>query len=346
MAIKSVPASRTSLAVGLAGGNLQTQRPSQSFWHTALRSLRQDKLTLLAFAFVLLVGIAAASGGFITAALGVAVNATNPANAYQQPYVWPYLKWQMGIDPLTAPLMLGKAGGTVHWLGTDQLGRDLLARLLYGGRISLLIALSAATISLVLGVVVGAIAGYFGGVVDDFVMWVINTVTTIPDIYLLVIINSIFRPSPVTLALFLGFLGWFGTARFMRGNVFKVRELDYTQAARALGARNARILARHIIPNSIPIVIVLTANSIGGLILAESILSFLGLGVQPPTASWGNMLYRANSFVFQRDPVTQQLQGLHLLLGPGLLTTFTVLAFSLIGDGLRDALDPTLRDKK
>lgn len=345
MAVKSAQPARPSLATALQA-NAPEQRQSQSYWHTAARTLRQDKLTLVALAFVVLVALAAGGAGLITQALGVEANLTNPANAYQQPYVWPYLKWQLGMDPLTAPIMLGKANGVVHWLGTDQLGRDLLARLLYGARISLLIALTAATISLVLGVLVGAIAGYFGGVVDDVVMWVINTVTTIPDIYLLVIINTIFRPSPVVLALFLGFLGWFGTARFMRGNVFKVRELDYTLAARALGARNARILTHHIIPNSIPIVIVLTANSIGGLILAESILSFLGLGVQPPTASWGNMLFRANSFVFQRDPVTQQLQGLHLLLGPGLLTTFTVLAFSLIGDGLRDALDPTLRDKK
>lgn len=345
MAVKSAEAVSATLANTLKA-NQPAPRASQSYWHTALRTLRRDKLTWLALAFVLLVGVAAAGAGVITAALGVAANTTNPANAYQQPYVLPYLKWQLGMDPLTAPIMLGKSGGVVHWLGTDQLGRDLLARLLYGARISLLIALSAATISLVLGVLVGAVAGYFGGAVDDFVMWVINTATTIPDIYLLVMINAIFRPSPVILALFLGFLGWFGTARFMRGNVFKVRELDYTLAARALGARNARILTHHIIPNSIPIVIVLTANSIGGLILAESILSFLGLGVQPPTASWGNMLFRANSFVFQRDPVTQQLQGLHLLLGPGLLTTFTVLAFSLMGDGLRDALDPTLRDKK
>lgn len=345
MAVKSAQPARPSLATALQA-NIPEPRQSQSYWHRAVRTLRQDKLTLVALVFVALVALAAAGAGLITRTLGVEANLTNPANAYQQPYVWPYLKWQLGIDPLTAPIMLGKAEGVVHWLGTDQLGRDLLARLLYGARISLLIALTAATISLVLGVLVGAVAGYFGGVVDDLVMWVINTVTTIPDIYLLVIINTIFRPSPVTLALFLGFLGWFGTARFMRGNVFKVRELDYTLAARALGARNARILTHHIIPNSIPIVIVLTANSIGGLILAESILSFLGLGVQPPTASWGNMLFRANSFVFQRDPATQQLQGLHLLLGPGLLTTFTVLAFSLIGDGLRDALDPTLRDKK
>lgn len=345
MAVKSAETAGATLASTLQPNPLEP-RQSQSYWHTALRTLRRDKLTWLALAFVLLVGVAAAGAGVITTALGVAPNTTEPANAYQQPYVWPYLKWQLGMDPLTAPIMLGKSGGVVHWLGTDQLGRDLLARLLYGARISLLIALSAATISLVLGVLVGAVAGYFGGVVDDFVMWVINTATTIPDIYLLVMVNAIFRPSPVILALFLGFLGWFSTARFMRGNVFKVRELDYTFAARALGARNARILTHHIIPNSIPIVIVLTANSIGGLILAESILSFLGLGVQPPTASWGNMLYRANSFVFQRDPTTQQLQGLHLLLGPGLLTTFTVLACSLIGDGLRDALDPTLRDKK
>ncbi len=345
MAVKSTQASTSPLAAAL-GNDVQKQGKARSYWGSALRTLFQDKLTLLALIFVLLVGSAAAGADLITQALGVSSNMTNATNAYQQPYIWPYIQWQLGNDPITAPVMLGKSGGVVHWMGTDQLGRDLLARLLYGARVSLLIALTAATLSMVLGVVIGAISGYFGGAVDDFIMWVINTVTSIPEIYLLVIINSIFRPSPVILALFLGFLGWFGIARFMRGNVFKVRELDYTQAARAIGARNSRILSRHIIPNSIPIVIVLTANSIGGLILAESVLSFLGLGVQAPTASWGNMLYRANSFVFQRDPVTQQLQGLHLLLGPGLLTTFTVLAFSLIGDGLRDALDPTLRDKR
>jgi peptide/nickel transport system permease protein len=242
--------------------------------------------------------------------------------------------------------MLGKSSGLVHWLGTDQLGRDLLARLLYGARISLTIGLVAATISLVLGVLVGAMAGYFGGWVDDFVMWVINTVTTIPTIYLLIIINSIFAPSATTLTLFLGFLGWFGTARFMRGSVFKVRALDYTQAARAIGASSWRIMARHVIPNTIPLIIVLTAIDVGALIINESILSFLGLGVQPPTPSWGNMLNRANSFIFLRDPETQRLLGLHLLIGPGLLTTLTVLAFSLIGDGLRDALDPTFKNKK
>jgi peptide/nickel transport system permease protein len=149
----------------------------------------------------------------------------------------------------------------------------------------------------------------------------------------------------VTLTLFLGFLGWFSTARFMRGNVFKVKELDYTLAARATGATNRRIMFQHIVPNSIAVIIVITAIDIGSLILTESALSFLGLGIQPPTATWGSMLNRASSFVFLRDPQTQELQALHLLFAPGLLITCTVLAFYLIGDGLRDALDPMLKNR-
>jgi peptide/nickel transport system permease protein len=324
---------------------LEQPRESQSIWHIALRTLRRDRLTLTALGFVFLIGLLSIGAGVITGMLGVNPNTTNPANAYQPVYLWPYLEWRLGTDPLTAPTILGKANGAVHWLGTDQLGRDMLARLLYGGRISLSIGLVAASISLVMGVLVGVVAGYFGGWVDDVVMWFINTMTTIPTIYLLIIINSIFSPSPVTLTLFLGFLGWFGTARFMRGSVFKVRSLDYAQAARSIGATNWRIMLNHIVPNTIPLIIVLTALDVGSLILSESILSFLGLGVQPPTPSWGNMLHRATNFIFLRDPVTQQLLGLHLLIGPGLLTTLTVLAFSLIGDGLRDALDPTFKNK-
>jgi ABC-type dipeptide/oligopeptide/nickel transport system permease subunit len=137
---------------GALPNEAQVSRPSLSYWGTAWHALRKDKLTLIAFAFVFLVGLAAAGAGLITSALGVESNLTNAGNAYQQPYVIPYIKWQLGSDPMTAPLMLGKSGGVVHWLGTDQLGRDLLARLLYGARISLLIALTAASISLVLGV--------------------------------------------------------------------------------------------------------------------------------------------------------------------------------------------------
>jgi peptide/nickel transport system permease protein len=344
MAVKQTPLPASSL--GALAPELREPRTGRSFWSIAWRALRQDRLTLTALGFVALVGLLAASAGLITGALGVSPIATNPDNAYQQPYLWPYIQWRLGQDQLTAPMMLGRADGVVHWLGTDQLGRDLLARLLYGARISLTIGVVAATISLLLGVLVGAVAGYFGGWIDDVIMWLINTMTTIPIIYLLIIVNAIFSPSATTLTLFLGLSGWFGTARFMRGSVFKVRTLDYTQAARSIGASNWRILLNHIIPNTIPLMIVLTALDVGALIITESILSFLGLGVQPPTPSWGNMLNRANSFIFLRDPETGRLLGLHLLIGPGLLTTLTVLSFSLIGDGLRDALDPTLKQRK
>ena len=185
-----------------------------------------------------------------------------------------------------------------------------------------------------------------GGWVDDLIMWFINTVVSIPGIYLLIIVSAIFKPNASTLILFLGFLGWFGTARFMRGNVFKVKELDYTLAARAIGSPNWRILTQHIIPNSIPIIIVVTAIDVGALILTESVLSFLGLGVQPPTATWGSMLSRTQGYFFTIDPVTGKNIALHLMLSPGILIWVTVLCLYLIGDGLRDALDPTLRDKK
>lgn len=322
------------------------KRKPQTYWSMARTSLSRDKLTLIAMSFILLIGLLAIFAGTISSALGVDPYDTEPANKFQTPYIIPYLEWRLGIDTTTAPTMLYQAGGTPHWLGTDQLGRDVLSRLLYGGRISLTIALVAAAIAMVVGVLFGTLSGYFGGVVDDVFMWFINTMTSIPDIYLLIIINSIFRPSPLILTLYLGLLGWFGTARFMRGNVLKVRSLDYTLSARAIGATDSRIMRSHVIPNSMPVIIVITFIDVGALILTESILSFLGVGVPPPTPSWGNMLYGANDYIFYRDPITYSMSALHLLILPGILTTLTVLAFYLIGDGLRDALDPMLKNKK
>lgn len=345
MSAENISAGAPSVAAQLAMDS-QLRRPPQSYWGMALASLRRDRLTLTAIGFVAVIAVLAIFAGVISQSMGVDPNSTNPANAFQKPYIVPYVQWRLGMDPISAPVALGKAGGVPHWLGTDQLGRDQLSRLLYGGRVSLTIALAAATISLILGVAVGTIAGYFGGLVDDVIMWFINTMVSIPGIYLLIIVSAIFKPNPLTLTLFLGFLGWFGTARFMRGNVFKVKELDYTLAARSVGARNMRIMLQHLIPNSIPVIIVITAIDIGILILVESGLSFLGLGIQPPTATWGSMLTRANNFVFLRDPATQDFMALHLLIWPGVLISLTVLAFYLIGDGLRDALDPMLKNKK
>jgi peptide/nickel transport system permease protein len=322
------------------------KRKPRTYASMAMDSLRHDRLTIVALGFIATISLLAILAGVISGALGVDPLSTEPSNKFQQPYIGPYIQWRLGLDDVTAPTMLYESGGVPHWLGTDQLARDVLSRLLYGGRISLTIAIVAATIAMVVGVTMGTVAGYFGGRVDDMFMWFINTITSIPDIYLLIIINAIFRPSPLVLTLYLGLLGWFGTARFMRGNVFKVRSLDYTLSARAIGATDTRVMSRHVIPNSIPVIIVITAIDVGALILTESILSFLGVGVPPPTPSWGNMLFGGNDFLFYRDPETLELAALHLLILPGVLTTLTVLAFYLLGDGLRDALDPMLKNKR
>ncbi len=322
----------------------QLQRKPRTYWSMALQSLRRDLVTMIAMAFLAVMAVLSLLAPAIANGIGVGPNDTNPDNAFQQPYLGPYIQWRTGQDPTSAPLMLGKSGGVPHWLGTDQLGRDQFVRLLYGGRVSLGIALAAAALTLILGVTVGTVAGFFGGVVDDLIMWFINTSVSIPGIYLLIIVTAMFKPNPITLTLFLGLLGWFGTARLIRGNVFKVRALDFVLAARSVGSRNARIMFQHVIPNSLPIIIVNAAIDIGSLILAESALSFLGLGVQPPTATWGSMLNRARNLIFLRDPETGANLALHLLSVPGLLITATVLSLYLIGDGLRDALDPMMKN--
>jgi len=322
----------------------QLQRKPRTYWSMALQSLRRDPVTLVAIGFLVIMALLSLLAPVIAGGIGIGPNDTNPDNAFQQPYLGPYIQWRTGLDPIRAPLMLGKSGGVPHWLGTDQLGRDQFVRLLYGGRVSLGIAFAATVLILILGVTVGTVAGFFGGVVDDFIMWFINTFVSIPGIYLLIIVTAMFKPNPVTLTIFLGLFGWFGTARLIRGNVFKVRALDFVLAARSVGTRNARIMLQHVIPNSMPIIIVNAAIDIGVLILVESALSFLGLGIQPPTSTWGNMLNRANNFLFLRDPETEAYVALHLLVGPGLLITLTVLALYLIGDGLRDALDPMMKN--
>lgn len=333
-----------SPALAALADDSQLHRAPRTYWSMALQTLRRDVVTLVALGFLVIMALLSLLAPVISRGLGVGPNDTNLENAFQQPYLLPYMQWRVGQDLITAPTMLGKSAGIAHWFGTDQLGRDQFVRLLYGGRVSLGIAFAAATLTLLLGVSVGTIAGFFGGVVDDSIMWLINTLISIPGIYLLIIITAIFKPNPITLSLFLGLLGWFGTARLIRGNVFKVRELDFVLAARAVGARNTRLMLHHVIPNALPIIIVNAAIDIGVLILIESALSFLGLGVQPPTATWGSMLNRANNFLFLRDPETEVYLALHLLIGPGLLITLTVLALYLIGDGLRDALDPMMKN--
>ncbi len=224
----------------------------------------------------------------------------------------------------------------VHILGTDDLGRDQLARLLYGGQVSLGIGFLSAFLSIAIGVSLGVLTGFYKGRVDDFIMWLITTIASIPGEFVLLIIAAVFRPTPGGLILVLGLLGWLGITRLVRGETLSQREREYIVSARSIGASARRIMFQHIAPNLLSVVLIALALDIAGLILAESALSFLGLGIQPPTPSWGNMLSGAQGF-FTR--------GIHLVFPPGILISVTVLCMYIVGDGLRDAFDPTLKNR-
>jgi peptide/nickel transport system permease protein len=219
-----------------------------------------------------------------------------------------------------------------HILGLDDLGRDVLSRIIYGARVSMQIGVLVVLISASIGAIIGAFSGYYGGWVDRFFSgFLFNVFLSFPSILLAIAMVAFLGPSIHNLILALSVIGWVGYARLMRGQVLKVREYDFVTAARALGAGDARILFRHILPNAIQPLIVQASLGMAGAVLSEASLSFLGLGVQPPTPSWGVMLNDARSYLRVAP---------HLLVFPGLAVMFTVLAFNFVGDGLREWLDP------
>ena len=222
-----------------------------------------------------------------------------------------------------------------HWMGTDELGRDILSRVIYGARISMLVGSSVVVTSLALGLVIGSIAGYYGGRIDRFVNVVLmNAFLSFPGILLAIAFVAFRGPGIFNLVLALSLGGWVGYARLVRGQVLAAREREFVEAARALGASDLRIVTRHILPNIIQPVIVQAAIGMAGAILAEATMSFLGLGVPPPTASWGTMLNDGRSHLFDAP---------HLVLFPALAVMLAVLSFNFIGDALRDYLDPRSR---
>jgi peptide/nickel transport system permease protein len=272
------------------------------FW----RQFRRHRLALISAGVLLLLGAMVALAPFI---------APYPFDA---------------IDPT----QFRKPPSAAHIMGTDDIGRDLFTRLLYGGRISLAIGLFSALVGTGVGTLLGSIAGYYGRGLDNFIMRVTDVAFSIPSLPLLIILSAYAKSAIPVMILVIGLLSWMSTARIVRATVLSIRERDFTVAARAVGARDARIIALHILPNALAPIIVGATLGVGGAIIAESSLSFLGLGVQVPTPSWGNMLQDSQSTMSSRPWLT---------IFPGIAILITVLGINFVGDGLRDALDPTIR---
>lgn len=294
---------------------MESKPKPSSLWRQITRRFLQNKMSLIGLAFLIFI--------FLFSFIG--------------PLFSPYVN--LGVDPTN----INQAPSTAHWLGTDKLGRDVLTRLMIAGRISLLVGLGAMVMSVAIGGVLGIISGFYRGIVDQIIMRIADILMTLPGLPLLFIMAAILSEWKVPteyriyiVMLMLSIVGWPGLARLVRSQILSLSERQFMQATEALGLRDVRKLFKHLLPNIIPLLIVSGTLSVGGAILSESTLSFFGLGVVPPDASWGNMITSANSLIdFQKRP--------WLWVPPGLAIFFTVISINLLGDGLRDAIDPNMK---
>ena len=243
------------------------------------------------------------------------------------------------LDPYTTDRAAGfnKPPSDAHILGTDDVGRDLFARLLYGGRISLFVGITSTIISVLIGIPLGLIAGYFRGTAESIIMRTADAFMSFPSMVLILVLVAVFGPSILTVTVVIGVLGWTAIAKLIYGNVLSIREREYIQAARAVGVSTKKILFSEVLPNAIPPVWANISFRVAGAILTESSLSFLGMGVQRPQASWGNILFAAqNLLVLTARP--------WVWLPPGICIILVVIGFNFIGEGVRDALDPKTKE--
>ncbi len=282
-------------------------RPSMTYWQDAWRRLRKNKVAMFSMILLILIALMTLIGPMI-------------AN-------FEYEVMNKGMENLSP--------NSTFWFGTDNLGRDLFARVWVGGQVSIKIGLIGAVIDTVVGVLYGGVSGYAGGLIDDIMMRIVEILASIPYLIIVILIRVILKDGGITpLVLAMTITGWTYMARLIRGQVLQIKEQEYILAAKALGANSSRIIARHLLPNTLGVMIVAITFDIPGFIFGEAFLSFLGLGVQSPMTSWG-----ALAQVGQQKMMFYPYQ----LIFPALAISITMLAFQLLGDGLRDALDPKLR---
>jgi peptide/nickel transport system permease protein len=297
---------------------LWEERKTPGLMTMAWQRFRRDRLAMLGGAIMIILILTAVGAPLLSK------------------YVTHYAPQKIELGGILKPMGYQKSPGLpVHVLGTDELGRDVFTRIIYGGRVSLYISFLTVLISLTIGTLLGAVAGFYGGVIDNLLMRFVDIVYAIPGLFLLILIAVVFRPGVTGMAFVLASLNWIGVSRLVRGEFLSLKARDFVDAARVVGASNTRLIFRHILPNATSPIIVAASLAIGNVILTETALSFLGMGVQPPTPSWGNMLTNAQQYLY-RAP--------HLIVIPGIFIFITVLAGNLMGNGLRDALDPRLRE--
>lgn len=281
-------------------------RPSMSYWQDAVRRLKKNKvamLSLFVLIFILLMCVFA-------------------------PYIYPHPYDEQNIE-------ITNQGPTLeHIFGLDDLGRDIFARIWVGGRVSMLIGIVGALVSLVVGVLYGGISGYMGGIVDDIMMRILEILVGIPYMVVVIIMSVFLGKGMTSLMISLCLTSWTGLARLVRGQILELKESEYVMAAKALGTPTFKIITKHLIPNTLSVIIINTTFSIPNFIFSEAFLSFIGMGVQPPNTSWGAMASLGQQ---------QMTYYPHELIFPALAISITMLAFNLLGDGLRDAFDPKLR---
>ena len=268
-----------------------------------LSAFKRNKLALVSLLFILLVIFAAIFAPFIS----------------------PYNPDKINVNVILQPPSF------THWLGTDQLGRDVFSRLIYGSRISIEVGFIAVSISLFIGVITGAFSGYYSGLIDSLLMRFVDIMLTFPSFFLILAISAILKPSIINIMIIIGLTSWMGVARIVRAEFIQNRQKDYVLAAKASGASDLYIIFSEILPNCIAPILVSATLGIAGAILIQASLAFLGIGIMPPTASWGGMLSRGKTYI---------MIAWWLTLFPGLAILMTVLSFNLIGEAVRDALDP------